>query len=273
MTAAILSSYSCPSVPHTREAERLHPVPRGQAADNSKALFRRAATASILLHLAIVVVAVAIQHWSSSAIAGAPQEQILNVSIIPLSALDTVLPKGSAVENKPPQEVTKEEKVTEPVTPKVEKTSQPKKIVAAKSISSVRVEPRREQSEDSKQVNEQNTAPGETQQIGVAHGEAASIEQARISYQDMVATRLARAKRYPERALKRRMTGEGTIRIEISANGSLSGFQIIQSTAAPILDEELRAMVERASPFPAFPADLRKGSLALVVPVAFRLEG
>jgi protein TonB len=84
---------------------------------------------------------------------------------------------------------------------------------------------------------------------------------------------LAHAKRYPERALKRRVTGEGTIKIEIQSDGSLSDFQIIQSTDTTILDEELKAMVERAEPFPAFPNDLRKQSLTLVVPIAFRLEG
>jgi protein TonB len=172
-----------------------------------------------------------------------------------------------------PLEVPQEEKVVEPATRKIDQYLQPKKIIAAKSLASVQPERSNQQGQDKPQRKETNDSPANGQQIGVMNGEAASIEQARISYQDMVATLLARAKRYPERALKRRMTGEGTIRIEISANGSLSGFQIIQSTAASILDEELRAMVERASPFPAFPADLRKGSLALVVPVAFRLEG
>jgi protein TonB len=166
-----------------------------------------------------------------------------------------------------------EEKPVEPVTRKIEKDSTQRKIIAAKSIATVRPAPSKEREESSSETKEQTNQLSGSQPIGVAHGEAASIEQARISYQDMVATLLARAKRYPERALKRRMTGEGAIRIEISANGSLSDFQIIQSTTTPILDEELRAMVERASPFPAFPADLRKGSLALVVPVAFRLEG
>ena len=83
---------------------------------------------------------------------------------------------------------------------------------------------------------------------------------------------LARAKRYPERALKRRMTGEGSIRIEIAHDGSVAGFQIVRSTDAPILDDELRAMVDRAAPFPSFPSDLRKRSLALIVPIAFRLD-
>jgi len=89
----------------------------------------------------------------------------------------------------------------------------------------------------------------------------------------MVASLLARAKRYPERALRRRMTGDGAIRIEIASDGSLAEFNIIDSTDSPILDEELKAMVDRAAPFPAFPPDLRRQSLALVVPITFRLDG
>lgn len=89
----------------------------------------------------------------------------------------------------------------------------------------------------------------------------------------MVATRLARAKRYPERALIRRKTGEGSIRLEISADGSVSQMTILHSTNTPILDDELLAMVKRASPFPAFPKDLRKDRVAFIIPVAFRLGG
>jgi TonB family protein len=270
---AVALAHRYDSIPDVQGAGSLYPVPRGRKADDSKIIFRRSAIASIALHLAVVAVALAIQYWPSTALVGTPQDQILDVTIIPLSAFDTILPKGASAVKDVPPEVPKEEKAVEPTARKMDKDLQPKKIIAAKSLASVRPERMNPKVQDKSQANETSDSLLVGQQIGVANGEAASIEQARISYQDMVATLLARAKRYPERALKRRMTGEGTIRIEISANGSLSGFQIIQSTATSILDEELRAMVERASPFPAFPADLRKGSLALVVPVAFRLEG
>ncbi len=272
MTAATLA-HSCHSLPCSQDTETLHPVPQRRKLDDSSALFRRSAIASVVLHLLTIALAVIVQYWPSSALVGAPQDQILDVTIIPLSALDTILPKGSTAPDNTPPQIVSEEKPVEPVTRKIEKDSTQRKIIAAKSIATVRPAPSKEREESSSETKEQTNQLSGSQPIGVAHGEAASIEQARISYQDMVATLLARAKRYPERALKRRMTGEGAIRIEISANGSLSDFQIIQSTTTPILDEELRAMVERASPFPAFPADLRKGSLALVVPVAFRLEG
>jgi protein TonB len=231
---------------------------------------KRSTCISVAFHLLLVAIGVIVNYWPASGVTGTPQEEeIMNVTFIPLSALDTVLPKGAPLEPLPNSEPPpKAPELQDKPKPKV-KTDPPKKIVSVKSLSSTTITPQQSNSSDT--ATESAPTSG-SQQIGVANGQAVSLEQARISYQDMVATLLARAKRYPERALKRRMTGEGTIRIEISSDGSLSDFEIVRSTEMPVLDEELRAMVERAAPFPAFPGDLRKNSLALVVPVAFKLQ-
>jgi TonB family protein len=248
-----------------------HPVPQCATVDGASSLLRRSAAISLALHLILLLIAVAINNWPKSAIVGTPVEEALDVTIIPLSALDTLLPKG---EPNPTQIPATEDAVT-PALKKTEVAQEtslpPKKIVSAKSLAP-KQETRSSSQQNSPASDQDADLASKPQQFGVANGEAHSAEQARISYQDMVASLLARAKRYPERALKRRMTGEGSIRLEISADGSLADFQILRSTEAPILDEELRAMVDRAAPFPAFPSDLRKNRLALVVPIAFRLE-
>lgn len=252
---------------------RLHPVPRGALRDDSGRLLTRSTLISVLLHLSLVAIALAINYWPRSEVIGTPVETVMDVSIIPLSALETLLPKGAPVP--PAPQVTEPEAPAPPpqkpdeVRPTVDVN---KKIVMPTKRApkpSAKVTAPQKQATDASSQASSATA---SQPLGVANGEAASLEQARISYQDMVATLLARAKRYPERALKRRMTGEGSIRLEISQDGSLASFQIIRSTEMPILDDELRAMVDRAAPFPAFPNDLRKNRLALVVPIAFRLE-
>jgi protein TonB len=272
VTAAAFT-YPVQSVALVERAPSAHPVPRGATSDPSDKTLKRAAVASLSLHILLAVIAALIHYWPSTALVGTPQDQIIDVTLIPLSALETVLPKGAPAQQ--PVDTTPEEQ-QKPHVKKVaerQRTISAKKIVPAKSVVSIQSNsatsaPSEERSEAS---SDSETSSSE-QPIGVANGEALSPEQARLNYQDMVATLLARAKRYPERALKRGMTGVGMIRIEIQADGSLSAFQIVQSTETSILDEELRAMVERASPFPAFPADLRKSSLALVVPVAFRLQ-
>lgn len=252
-----------------------HPAPTVHRADESQRLLTRAALISVALHVLLIAAGFIVSGWSRAGIIGTPQDAILDVTIIPLSALDTVLPKGAPLQPAPlepieqPQKRKEAESVPQPVKPK---PVEQKKIVASKSLNPRTLQPVRDESAESYQSTAAAKS-SENQQLGIAHGQAISMEQARISYQDMVATMLARAKRYPERALKRRMTGEGTIRIEIAADGSLSGFEIVRSTELPILDDELRAMVERASPFPKFPSDLHKNSMALVVPVAFRIDG
>ncbi len=250
------------------QSARVHPVPAARGNDDSR-LIKHSALVSVAFHLLLIGVGVIITNWPVSGITGTPQEEIMDVTIVPLSALDTLLPKGAPQQPSPPAELPPVKQEIQQKPPPRPKSEPSKKIVAAKSISSVRAIQTEQQNGETSEASPNN---GSNQPLGVTNGQATSLEQARISYQDMVATMLARAKRYPERALKRRMTGDGTIRIEISADGSISGFQIVRSTELPILDEELRAMVERAAPFPAFPSDLRKQSLALVVPVTFRLQ-
>ena len=226
-------------------------------------------------------------------------ESSFDISLIPLSALETNLPRGVPIRPQTPFEpelapppqlkpaavahsepapkkvaqrvapaISKLQKRVQPIVDKDISSSQSRS--AAASEQSSRIAPTVSSPSSSDTTSSQRSAP---HPFGTTDGDATSLEQARISYQDMVATRLARAKRYPERALIRRKTGEGSIRLEISADGSVSQMTILRSTNTPILDEELLAMVKRASPFPAFPMDLRKDRVAFIIPVAFRLEG
>lgn len=212
---------------------------------------------SAALHITLAVVGWRLVTSPSSAPPTAAA-RLYDIEVVPLSALETNLAKG-VVAPKPP-EATK---------PEPDKTRPIERVKVTTAVSSQSRRP-----DNSTQPSSARAViPAEsTQRLGSPDGDAASVEKARINYQDMVASLLARAKRYPERALRRRMTGDATIRIEIAADGSLSEFHILRSTDSPILDEELKAMVDRAAPFPPFPIDLRKQSLALVVPVTFKLD-
>jgi protein TonB len=159
----------------------------------------------------------------------------------------------------------------------VEEKPRPPEVVIPKKKPDPPKSPKKEQREQITQSTVASTGVAAEQTSvtsppGVMYGTAASLEEARLNYQEAVASLLSRAKRYPERALRRGVTGEATIRIEIKSDGSLADFAILQSAGATVLDEELRAMVDRAAPFPSFPKDLRRSSLALVVPVAFTIK-
>ncbi len=235
-----------------------HPIPGGPVRTHSATEARKGILLSALLHITLALVGWKLVR-AGATLSTSEVVRLYDIEVVPLSALETSLPKGAPAPR--PPETTRQELSSRPDLNRhtESKVTSPLPRVA----NTVRESP------SARAV----TPSDPTHALGVPSGEAAGLEQARINYQDMVASLLARAKRYPERALRRRMTGDATIRIEIAADGSLSEFDIIQSTESPILDEELRAMVERAAPFPAFPPDLRKQSLALVVPVTFKLDG
>lgn len=234
-----------------------HPVPGGMMGAASKEDSRRGLLLSGLLHLGLGLVAWILissrVNLSESSVA-----RLYDIEFVPLSSLETVLPKGA-----PPQKVSAPD-VEHPTNPHPQVNSySPPRVPATRNAAKVQ--------EMAKPVT--TTSSASSAPVGVPNGDSSTLEKARVNYQDMIASMLARAKRYPERALRRRMTGEGTVRIEIASDGSIAEFNIVESTDSPILDEELKAMVDRAAPFPAFPPDLRRQSLALVVPITFRLDG
>lgn len=195
---------------------------------------------------------------------GTPQELVIPIFLVPLSALETNLPPRVVLEQKSlpaPTQVPAHSLPKQPL-PKQPLPKQPMTRIVARAIKA--------QEQSAPSYGNTGSTIQSSQAATAANGDPS--EPARISYQDMVATLIARAKRYPEHALRRHTTGDGIIRIKISSGGSLTDLEIIRSTDSPILDEELKDMVHRAAPFPAFPNDLRKNSLALTVPVSFQLK-
>ncbi len=63
---------------------------------------------------------------------------------------------------------------------------------------------------------------------------------------------------YPEEALKDRIYGTLRLAAVIKANGTIDHVEILQSSGHRMLDEAALQIVHLASPFMAFPADIRK---------------
>lgn len=225
-------------------------------------LMSRALVASLLLH-ALVLCGGILGYWfCASASAVGPRE--FDVTLVELTANETVLP--------PPQLPVQEQKARAVIPPPVEH-----KIPAP--------QPKREESritvKDAAQVKPeskpQSTTIGVTEaavttRSALISGGNESLQRARVSYQQMVANLLAKSKRYPERAIRGRMTGSGALRITISSTGSVARVEVVQSTESTVLDDELLRMVDRAAPFPPFAAEMPRSDLTIVVPVSFRLE-
>lgn len=83
---------------------------------------------------------------------------------------------------------------------------------------------------------------------------------------------LERHKRYPRRAQLRRQEGTVMLRFVMDPEGRVLSYRIERSSGHRLLDEEVREMIERASPLPAMPEDMQQAQLELVVPVSFFLR-
>ena len=88
-------------------------------------------------------------------------------------------------------------------------------------------------------------------------------------WQSRLMAHLERRKRYPAAAKRRRDEGVATVRFSIDASGNVLSAQLARSSGVPELDEEVVAMVRRASPVPAPPPGAK---LDITVPVRFNIR-
>ena len=95
---------------------------------------------------------------------------------------------------------------------------------------------------------------------------------AELSYSATLSAWLERHKRYPRRSKRRREEGAALLYLMVARDGRVLDYRVERSTGFAALDEELLAMVERAQPLPAFPADLRAAHMEYVLPVDFTLR-
>tara|TARA_R110001606_G_scaffold363430_3_gene517562 strand:- start:20470 stop:21321 length:852 start_codon:yes stop_codon:yes gene_type:complete len=92
------------------------------------------------------------------------------------------------------------------------------------------------------------------------------------SYFSELSAKLARYKRYPNRA--RRLNEEGIVVLFITVNrdGTVSESYISKSSGYPKLDNAVLSMLKKASPLPAFPDDMAQSKLSINIPIDFKLN-
>ena len=89
------------------------------------------------------------------------------------------------------------------------------------------------------------------------------------NYQGLVAARLARFKRFPLEARRRREHGSALVSFVIDGTGRVTSVRLVRGTGFAVLDDEVQAMVRRASPFPPPP---RGADMNFSAPVSFHLH-
>lgn len=216
--------------------------------------------ASGLAHLLVVVALwFAPRFWSS---APATSPLIIDVSVVDVTELETVVPAakvGLSDDARASADLSRAEMISEG---KLEHDQPKPKPQPAKARESRKVE--QPQSHPAVEMPARGDA--------LVGGGSEAIERARVNYRDLIAAKLARSKRYPERAARNEVTGRGVLQLTLDSSGGVRDVSVTESTQARILDDEMLKMVERAAPFPPFPAEMQQQQISLVVPVSFRLE-
>ena len=105
---------------------------------------------------------------------------------------------------------------------------------------------------------------------GVAEHEG--ISAGRAEYLARLQQRLFKRLTYPHVARSHRQTGTASLYIAVDRTGRVQLYELRTSTGHQLLDREVRAMVERARPFPPFPDEMREAHLEVLLNVEFVLN-
>jgi periplasmic protein TonB len=103
-------------------------------------------------------------------------------------------------------------------------------------------------------------------------GFAAAEARAKASWEKALVSHLNRYKRYPRTARRRRIEGDVRVRFGVDRAGQISAAAVVASSGFAALDEEALAVLQRASPLPAPPAQVSGATFDLVLPLQFRIK-
>ena len=101
---------------------------------------------------------------------------------------------------------------------------------------------------------------------------AAAVAAATTSWQGRLIAHLNRFKRYPAEAQQRREQGVAYLRFTLNRAGMVLRFALERGSGHELLDQEALALIQRAQPLPAPPAEIGRETLELVVPLRFHLR-
>lgn len=254
-------------------------------------IFKAWATGAIAL-LAVTLIhfcAAILLSWGATHPEGSPDIGAMGMTIS-LNTLNNAAPIKPAQATQPAQ-TTKEvsiKNVTKqpisPVKPHVKNSiaATPEPIIPEPIVPHVTPTPLVTINQDTKTESENenentdesingNEGEGETNNSALA---AAGSEYAgtKETYISQIAQWLAKHKKYPASAKRRRHEGKVILHFVIDAQGDVINYNIVGTSGFDTLDAEALKMIQRATPFPDIPAELGLQHLSISVPIAFDLR-
>jgi len=117
-------------------------------------------------------------------------------------------------------------------------------------------------------ANRQDGSPAPTPPAAAPNGSG----EGRDSFLGRLLAQLNRFKQYPRTARQAHIEGVVMLHFVMDAQGKVISYEIARSSGRPILDTEALALIQRAQPLPALPADFPTRTLDAIVPIEFSLN-
>ena len=178
----------------------------------------------------------------------------MDVTLLPQPEQKLVKP----AETKPVQQ--------KPAPKQVQPKPEPKQRIAARPAETKAAEPTRIAAPTRDRASEQARASNPSNpanNIGLGRSDYDT------NYRGLVAAHLARYKQYPADARSRGDRGTAAVTFSIGGGGGVTSVGLARSSGVASIDQEVVAMVRRASPFPAPPGGRAQ---SFTVPVSFHLN-
>ena len=99
----------------------------------------------------------------------------------------------------------------------------------------------------------------------------ARVAHAKATWEGLLQAHLQKFQKYPRSAQRRNVEGTVWIRFRMDRQGKVLSHSIIRPSEHEVLDEAALAMLERAQPLPALPADVPGSSIEIDVPANFNI--
>lgn len=208
-------------------------------------------------------------------------ETLETTEVVETKAVDVVKPVPKPTE--PPVEVVKS---TQPVEQKVAKPAETVQETVAEAVKAEETQtakaPTTENSDDADaNITEQSTegqagesysdVQGETTGDGKKTSGGGIPGEVRSYYATLQAI-LDRNKDYPRRAKRRGIEGIVQLWFRMNRDGKVLDFKIHESSGNRLLDRSVERLIKKVSPLPPFPREMSKETIALVVPIYFRID-
>lgn len=117
-------------------------------------------------------------------------------------------------------------------------------------------------------------APQQITSVATPNDSAAAADTAgaRVRYEQALAAWLDRHKYYPATLRRRRLEGEGVLRVELDREGKVVALESFAPLPDALLERVAMDWVRRADPFPPVPQEIAGASYRVRFPVRFRLD-